>query len=108
CTTEVVVMELLAGAHDEARAGELRRLLGRFELVPLSGLADFETAAGLYRRCRQHGQTVRALSDCLIAAVAIRADVPVVHADADFEVIARHTHLRTDAPPPPRQRGVTG
>lgn len=94
-TTEVVVMELLAGATDEARAGELGRLLGRFELVPVQGLADFEAAAALYRRCRQAGQTIRALSDCLIAAVAIRVDASVLHQDRDFEVLARHAALRT-------------
>jgi predicted nucleic acid-binding protein len=36
---------------------------------------------------------VRKLIDCLIAAVAIDADVPILHADTDFEVIARHTAL---------------
>lgn len=32
----------------------------------------------------------------LIAAVAIRHDVPVLHFDIDFEVLERHTALRTD------------
>jgi predicted nucleic acid-binding protein len=37
---------------------------------------------------------VRRLIDCLIAATAIAADVPVLHADEDFDVLARHTPLR--------------
>jgi predicted nucleic acid-binding protein len=32
--------------------------------------------------------------DCLIAAVAVSADAVVLHADADFDVLARHTALR--------------
>ena len=36
---------------------------------------------------------MRRLIDCLIAAVAIRADVPVLHRDGDFDVLARHTEL---------------
>ena len=36
--------------------------------------------------------------DCLIAAVAIEADVPVLHADTDFDVLARHTQLRVEEP----------
>ncbi|MGI8936697.1 MAG: hypothetical protein ACR2JF_00525 [Iamia sp.] len=40
------------------------------------------------------GETVRKLIDCLIAAVAIRADAPVHHADVDFTSLARHTALR--------------
>ena len=34
------------------------------------------------------------LIDCLIAAVAIRGDVPIVHMDTDFDVLAQHTSLR--------------
>jgi predicted nucleic acid-binding protein len=32
--------------------------------------------------------------DCLIAAVAIRTGSAVLHADTDFDVLARHTALR--------------
>jgi len=31
---------------------------------------------------------------CLIAAVAVDAGIPVLHADADFDVLARHTALK--------------
>ncbi len=36
--------------------------------------------------------------DCLIATLAIRADVPVLHAGADFDVLARHTGLQIEQP----------
>ena len=55
---------------------------------------DYEEAAALYRHCRRRGETVRNLMDCLIAAVAIRNGAPVLHADVDFDVLARHTDLR--------------
>ena len=51
--------------------------------------------ASLYRRCRRRG-TDRALVECLIGASAIRADLPVLHCDADFDVLVRHTPLRVD------------
>ena len=93
-TTDVVIMEVLAGGRDEVHASQLRRLLTRCEFIPIEGLADFEAAALLYRRCRRAGETVRALADCLVAAVAVRADQDVLHADRDFETLARHTTLR--------------
>jgi predicted nucleic acid-binding protein len=93
-TTEVVVMELLAGATTTERVAQLRRLLARFDVLPIQGLADYEAAAELHRRCRAHGETVRKLTDCLIAAVAVRSGATVLHRDHDFEVIARHTPLR--------------
>lgn len=93
-TTEVVVMEVLAGARDEMHSKDLRRLLTRCELVPIAGFSDYEDAASLYRRCRRGGEMVRALNDCLVGAVAIRADLDLLHQDRDFEVLARHCPLR--------------
>jgi predicted nucleic acid-binding protein len=93
-TTEVVVMELLAGAAAQEEVARLRRLLGRFELLPVEGLADYEAATDLYRRCRAGGETVRKLTDCLIAAVALRHGAALLHRDLDFEVIARHSRLQ--------------
>jgi predicted nucleic acid-binding protein len=93
-TTEVVIMELLAGAADADGVRRLRRLLGRFELLPVEGLADYEAAAELYRRCRAGGETVRKLTDCLIAAVAMRHGAALLYRDHDFDVLVRHTPLR--------------
>ena len=91
-TTEIVVMELLAG-HAPREVSALRRFLGRLPMLPLLGLSDFADAAELYRRCRAAGETIRELSDCLIAVPAIRAGAPVLHSDADFDRLARHTNL---------------
>ena len=55
---------------------------------------DAEQAAVLHRACRRAGETPRSLNDCLIAAVALRHDVPVLHRDRDFTVLAQHTDLR--------------
>ena len=93
-TTDVIMMEVLIGARDETHAAQLRRLLGRCRFVAIEGLGDFEQAAALYRRCRRAGETVRVFNDCLIAAIAVRADLDVLQSDRDFEAIARHTELR--------------
>ena len=90
---DAVRMEVLAGARDESHLLGLRRLLARASVIPTRA-TDYEDAAALYRRCRRQGETVRKLIDCLIASAAIRAGVPVLHYDADFDVIARHTELR--------------
>jgi predicted nucleic acid-binding protein len=93
-TTEVVTMELLAGAATQEEVVRLRRLLLRCQLLPVEGLADYEAAAELYRRCRAGGETVRSLTDGLIAVVAIRHGTALLHRDHDFDVLARHTPLR--------------
>lgn len=92
-TMGIVVLEILAGARDERQAQDLRRLLDRCRFLPLEEPSDHETAAALYRTCRRAGTTIRRLPDCLIAAVAIRAGVPLLHQDADFDAIALHAPL---------------
>jgi predicted nucleic acid-binding protein len=91
--TEPVVMELLAGARSSREAEDLVEQLLAFPLLPLEGLRDFEDAAHIYRTCREAGETVRSQIDCLIAVPAIRAGASLLHADRDFDVIARHTDL---------------
>ncbi|MGH8938304.1 MAG: type II toxin-antitoxin system VapC family toxin [Actinomycetes bacterium] len=92
-TTDVVLMEVLAGARDETHLRRLRRLQGACELLATEGPGDYEAAAGLYRSCRRGGETVRTLTDCLVAAVAVRHGVALLHADTDFHVLERHTAL---------------
>ena len=95
-TTEPIIMELLAGTRSGGERARLRARLIALPRLTLRGLADFESAAELYRTCRSRGATVRKLMDCLIAAVAIREKVTVLHSDRDYEILARHTRLRTE------------
>ena len=92
-----VRMEVLAVARDETHLSDLRRLPARAAVIPTQS-TDYEDAAALYRRCRRQGETVRKLIDCLIAAIAIRAAVPIRHNDADFNALARHTELHIHQP----------
>ncbi|HVA21810.1 MAG TPA: PIN domain nuclease [Candidatus Micrarchaeia archaeon] len=96
--TEVVAMELLAGARDADHRDRLARLIRSCPFLPLAGLADFEGAAALYRSCRASGSPVRHLTDCLIAIVAIRHRVALLHRDVDFDRLARHSQLRVVDP----------
>ena len=92
--TDVVVMELLAGVRGDRSDHRVNAILNGVTMLPVAVLEDFVHAAELYRTCRQQGKTIRTMNDCLIAAVAIRNDVPVLHHDADFDVLARYTPLR--------------
>jgi predicted nucleic acid-binding protein len=92
-STDVIVMEILAGARDNEDRDRLRRLLYGVEFLAVDGPADYEQAAELYRACRAGGETPRKLTDCLIATVAIRNGATLLCEDADFTAIARHSPL---------------
>lgn len=93
-TCDPIVMEVLAGGRSEKHVADLRGLMARAQnlrVVP----ADWDEAARIYRTGRRQGITVRKLIDCLIAAVALRTDEPVLHHDVDFDAITRITPLVT-------------
>jgi predicted nucleic acid-binding protein len=96
-TTDVVMMEILTGAKDDRDRDGLRRFLYGLHFLPVSGPADYESAAELQRLCRRGGETPHKILDCLIAVVAMRHEAEVLCCDADFHVIARHAPLRLAA-----------
>jgi hypothetical protein len=90
-----VLQEILQGLDDSAAAMEFRLGLGHLAVVgdPVA-LDAFAEAAEIYRIGRSKGYTIRSSADCLIAAIANRANVGVWHRDRDYDNIARFTALR--------------
>jgi predicted nucleic acid-binding protein len=91
-TVDVIRLELLAGVPAETPLS-VRRVLGGCRFMRQMEWADVDTAADLFQRCRRRGEAIRSPNDCLIAAIAIRNGVPVLHRDRDFDVIAHHSDL---------------
>lgn len=88
-----ILMEVMAGARRDA-VTRTQRLLEAQHLEAMSPKLDWLDAATIYRELMWRGMAVRSQIDALIAAAAIRLDVPVLHHDRDFGHIARHTSLR--------------
>jgi predicted nucleic acid-binding protein len=94
--TQPVVMEVLAGARDDRRETDLRRLLLRFELLSFDAVSDFDGAVRIYRRCRTAGVTPRGMLDCMIASVAWRRNATLLAHDADMDRVARVVGIELD------------
>lgn len=92
--TEVVVMEVLAGVRSERERRATRTQLLGLPILALGGVAAYERAADLYRALRQRGMTPRQLTDVLICLCAMDAGAALLHADRDFDAIARVADLR--------------
>lgn len=92
--TDVVVTEILQGLRSDREARLVERHLRAFPILRLNRLDDFVLAAELYRAARGAGVTIRKTLDCLIAAPCVRTGAPILHADADFDQLARCTPLR--------------
>ncbi|MDP9407058.1 MAG: PIN domain nuclease [Actinomycetota bacterium] len=98
--TEPVIAEVLAGARDDNRERQLRRLLERFDLLPFEAALDFDGAVRIYRRCRSAGVTPRGLVDCMVAAVALRHGATLLARDVDLVRIAEVMPLLLDEAAP--------
>jgi hypothetical protein len=94
--TEPVVMEVLAGARDDARENDLRRLLMRAGLLHFDATTDFDAATRIYRRCRRSGITPRGMIDCMIAAVTWRRGAALLCRDADLDRVAQLIGIELD------------
>jgi predicted nucleic acid-binding protein len=94
--TDPILYELTAGAGNAQRAEELRALVLGGPMLAVAGLQDWEDAAQLYRRTRSRGSSI----DCLIAAVAIRTDSPLLTVGRDFDALAEVSDLVIERPTP--------
>ena len=86
--SEPVIMEVLAGARDDRRARDLRRLMDRFSLMRFDASVDLDGATRIYRTCQRSGVTPRGMVDCMIAAVALRHGASLLAADSDLDHVA--------------------
>lgn len=94
--TEPVIMEVLAGARDDRREQDLRRLMQRFPLLRFDAAIDGDGATRIYRRCRRSGVIPRGMVDCMIAAVALRHEARLLVADADLDRVAEVMGISLD------------
>ncbi len=86
----VVLQEVLQGARN---ASDFVRLQSQMDHLPVFEPEDVHElhrqAALLYARCRWQGLTVRSPIDCVVAACALEADMPLLARDRDFAAIAQ-------------------
>ncbi|MEN8254008.1 MAG: PIN domain nuclease [Verrucomicrobiota bacterium] len=94
CICGVIMTEILQGIRDNKQFEQTKDLLEAAVFLPMNR-ETFIHSARLYRKLRKKGFTVRKPIDCMIAAVAIEHDVPLLHNDKDFQPLEKHCSLKT-------------
>ena len=92
CVCGVVLAEVLQGIRETKDYRKTKKHFESLIFLPMTQ-ETFISSADIYRRLRRRGITIRNAVDCMIAAVAIEHDVPLLHNDSDFEPIATHCGL---------------
>ena len=91
---DIILLECLQGARDEAHAAQLEAALRAFQIEVMLGDQPAVEAARLYRALRALGQTPRKTIDVIIGAFCIRRGYQLLHQDRDFEPMSAHLGLR--------------
>jgi predicted nucleic acid-binding protein len=94
-TTGIIKLELLGGTKNEKEFQRLKSSLDSLDYVPIDEI-QWTKAYEIAFDLRRKGVTIPS-TDILIAACALTADAVVVHADAHFDLIARHVGLKTES-----------
>lgn len=94
-TTGIIKLELLGGTKNEKEFQRLKSSLDSLDYVP-AGEIQWTKAYEMAFDLRRKGVTIPS-TDILIAACALTADAVVMHADAHFDLIARHVGLKTES-----------
>ena len=93
CVCGVILTEVLQGIRHDTDYLKTKDYFDALTFLPMTK-ATFILSSELYRSLRRKGVTSRKPVDCMIASVAIEYDLPLLHNDRDFSLIARHSKLR--------------
>ena len=94
-TCPPVIQEVLQGVGSDIFYQKIKDIL---MAMPCFGdplhLRYFDEAAQIYRHGRKKGYTIRSSNDCLIAAIALEHNLPILHNDRDYSQIEKFTRLK--------------
>jgi predicted nucleic acid-binding protein len=93
CVCGLILTEVLQGIRNDADYTLALSRFAAFLFLPIDQ-HTFVKAAEMYRHLRRQGITIRNAVDCMIAAVAIEHDIPLLHKDRDFNPIAEFCGLK--------------
>ncbi len=93
CICGIILTEVLQGIREDSEFNRTQDLLGNLVFLPMQYYV-FLRSAEIYRNLRRKGITIRKPVDCMIAAVAIENDIPLLHNDKDFIPIEKHIGLK--------------
>ena len=94
-TTGFILQELLSGIKRKKERDEVASGFRQFILI-MPTLETHIRAAEIFDGCLKKGFTIRKPVDCLIAALAMEYDLPVLEKDSDFKHISKAFPLKRE------------
>lgn len=92
---DLILLEVLQGARDDAHAARIERALRQYVVVPLLDTDLASRAARNYRKLRELGITIRKTADIIIGTFCIEHRTSLLHDDRAFAPMEEHLGLVT-------------
>jgi hypothetical protein len=90
---DLILLEILQGARNDAHASRIERGLRQYAVVPLLNADLALRAARNYRKLRELGITIRKTADIIIGTYCIEHRHALLHDDRDFAPMEDHLGL---------------
>jgi predicted nucleic acid-binding protein len=91
---DLILLEILQGARDDAHAARIGRGLRRYPVARLLDADLAPQAARNYRKLRELGIMIRKIAEIIIGTFCIEHDRLLLHEDRDFAPMEKHLGLR--------------
>ena len=91
---DLILLEILQGARDDAHAARIERGLRQYTIVPLLDDDLAARATRNYRKLREAGVTIRKTADIIIGTFCIERRHALLHDDRDFAPMEEHLRLK--------------
>ena len=91
---DIVLLQVLQGARDEAHAVRIAHELNQFDIVAMLDPEIAVQAAHNYRSLRGRGITIRKTVDLIIGTFCIEHGHTLLHDDRDFDPMRTHLGLQ--------------
>lgn len=91
---DIILLELLQGARDNAHAAAIELRMKAFLLERFLNTDLAKKAAENFRSLRSKGVTIRRTPDLVIGTYCIERGLPLLHNDRDFDHMAEHLGLQ--------------
>lgn len=93
CICGVILTEVLQGIRNDLEYQRVKTMFRSLTYLPMDE-SIYVKSADIYRALRKQGLTIRKPIDCMIAAVALNHDIPLLHNDKDFKPVESYLNLK--------------
>ncbi len=94
CICGVILTEILQGIRADKQYLKTKSYLENLIYVPMT-YSTFLKSAEIFRYLRKRGITIRKPIDCMIAAVSVENNIPLLHNDRDFDHVELFKGFKT-------------